>query len=271
MDSLFLLSLSLLLAGLAGGVLAGLLGIGGGIIMVPMLDFVLGQLGVDASVRMHIAVATSLAIIVPTSVSSALGHLKKQSINQPLARQWSGWILLGAVAGAWFASQVDGRVLAGVFAVVAALSALYMTRNRGAQTTGATLRPGKILLPIPIAIGWISSMMGIGGGTLSVPVLSLMGEPVHRAVGTSALMGVFIAVPGALAYVAGGWQQGLLPIGSLGYVNLLAFALMMPVSVAAAPMGVRLAHRLTPRQLSLAFFVFLALVAGRMAYRAIYP
>lgn len=266
-----LIELVLLLAaaGVAAGVLAGLLGVGGGIVLVPVLDLAFGASGVPDEVRMHLAVGTSLASIVPTALSSARAHRNRGGIDPAVAASWSPAIAVGATLGAWLASRVGGSVLSMVFAVVALIAALRMLSGADASGDGrdrGAARPR--WWPLPVAIGTVSSMMGIGGGTLSVPVLSALGLPVHRAVGTSAWLGLWIALPAAIGFGWLGRGSAGLPTFSVGYVNLLALGILLPATVLAAPLGAKLAHSLTRRQLSAAFGVFLLISALRMFYRA---
>jgi len=266
-----LIQLVLLLAaaGLAAGVLAGLLGVGGGIVLVPVLDLAFGAAGVPTEVRMHLAVGTSLASIVPTALSSARAHWRRQAIDAAVAASWSPTIALGASLGAWLASRVGGGVLSMVFAVVALAAALRMLSGADVSGDGRDRGPSRLRWwPLPVVIGTVSSMMGIGGGTLSVPVLSALGLPVHRAVGTSAWLGLWIALPAAIGFGWLGRGSTGLPAFSAGYVNLLALVVLMPATVLAAPLGAKLAHSLTRRQLSAAFGLFLLVSALRMFYRA---
>jgi len=266
-----LIELVLLLAaaGVAAGVLAGLLGVGGGIVLVPVLDLAFGAAGVPDAVRMHLAVGTSLASIVPTALSSARAHWRRQGIDPAVAASWSPTIAVGASLGAFLASRVQGTVLSMVFAVVALAAAVRMLGGFGGSAEGPDRGAARARWwPLPVAIGTVSSMMGIGGGTLSVPVLSALGLPVHRAVGTSAWLGLWIALPAAIGFAwLGRGDEGLPPF-SLGHVNLLALAVLLPATVLAAPAGAKLAHSLTRRQLSVAFGLFLLVSALRMFYRA---
>jgi len=263
-----MLAVTMLATGCLAGVLAGLFGIGGGIVIVPVLEAALGFLGVDPAIRMHVAVATSLATIVPTSISSAKAHHQRHSVDVGIVRRWAVYVLIGALLGAWIASMVHSRVLALVFATLALLVAAKMvflpeTRN---LTDGV---PGGPLVPvIPTAIGCFSSMMGIGGGTFSVMTLTLFNEPIHRAVGTAALFGLIISVPATIGYVLTGWGDPRLPAGSLGYVSLVGFAVIAPATVLTAPIGARIAHGLTQRRLSMLFGTFLLLVSLRLFYRS---
>jgi len=256
-------------AGLFAGVLAGLLGVGGGIVIVPVLDFAFGIVGVPADVRLHLAVGTSLASIVPTAISSSLAHYRRGGLDVRVARSWSAPIAAGAGLGAWLASRVGSGVLATIFAIVALLVALRMLLSR--EEAAPQGEPGPMArrwLPFPVAIGCISAMMGIGGGTLSVPVLTALGLPIHRAVGTSAWFGLWIAVAAAAGFAWLGQGVASLPPGSVGFVNLVALAVLLPATVLAAPLGARLAHSLDRRQLRVAFGIFLLITAARMLYRA---
>ena len=269
MPEIALLIIALLAAGIAGGVLAGLLGVGGGIVIVPALEFVLEWYGVPSAFRMHIAVATSLAVIIPTSISSARAHHKRGAVDVALARRWALLIGIGAVIGVVIASQVSGPTLAAIFGVFVLLVAIKMTLPLDNKVLTDQVPTNVALGVVPMVIGTISSMMGIGGGTLTVPTLTLLGEPIHRAVGTSALFGLLIAVPGAIAFIVAGWTTAGLPPGSLGFVSLAGFIVIAPLTVLFAPLGARIAHALSHRALSLFFGLFLLLVAIRMLMQAL--
>lgn len=257
-------------AGVFAGILAGLLGVGGGIVIVPVLDLAFGVAGVPESLRMHLAVGTSLASIVPTAISSSRAHYLRGGLDPAVARAWSPPIAFGAAVGAVLASRVGAGVLAAVFGVVALLVAARMLLAGESPPSGQAGRAAdRRWFPVPFVIGGISAMMGIGGGTLSVPVLTALGLPIHRAVGTSAFFGLWIAVAAAAGFAWLGTGIAGLPAGSVGYVNLVALAALLPTTVLAAPLGARLAHSLSRRQLRLAFGVFLLLTAVRMLYRAL--
>lgn len=269
MTELITLVVAMLCTGVVGGLLAGALGVGGGIVIVPMLEVALTFAGVDAAIRMHIAVATSLATIIPTSISSSRAHHRRGAVDLRITRRWGPWIFVGSLAGTWVASRVDSRVLAGLFACLAIVVAIRMILPVKERPLLPRVPDTQKLAPVPGLIGFISSMIGIGGGSLSVPVMTLLGEPIHRAVGTAALFGLLIAVPGTLGFMIAGWGNPLLPAASIGFVNLLGFALIAPATVLAAPLGARIAHTLDQRQLGAVFGAFLMLVSIRMAYRAI--
>ena len=260
---------ALLVTGAISGVLAGLLGIGGGIVIVPVLDTVLTYFGTDPAIRMQVAVATSLATIIPTSIASSRAHHRRGSVDTELVRRWVVFVMIGALAGAIIAAGVHSRTLSLVFAVMALLIATKMILPLDGRTLAANVPRGPFMPVVPALIGGLSSMIGIGGGTLSVATLTLLNQPIHRAVGTAALFGLAISLPGAVAFVAAGYGDPRLPPYSLGFVNLLGFALIAPATWVTAPAGAALAHRLSQRRLSLTFGLFLAVVSARMFLQAL--
>jgi uncharacterized membrane protein YfcA len=269
MTDYLLLALAMLVTGGVGGILAGLLGIGGGIVIVPVLEAALTFLGVDEAIRMHVAVATSLATIIPTSIASSRAHHRRNAVDLDLVGRWALFVLLGALAGTVIASHVHSDVLAMVFAVVALIVALKMMLPLEGRTIASDVPRGPLVPLIPATIGAVSSMMGVGGGTLSVAMLTLFNQPIHRAVGTAALFGLAISVPGTAGFMISGFDDPRVPPGSIGYVNLIGFALISPATFLAAPLGAAIAHRLSKRHLSLLFGVFLVIVSVRMFYRAL--
>lgn len=268
MQEILPLVMTMLASSVVAGVLAGLLGVGGGIVIVPVLDFALGVRGVDPAIRMHVAVATSLATIILTSISSARAHHARGAVDMDLARVWGPFIFVGSLMGSVVAGQVHSAVLAMVFGMLAFVIALKMLLPMDDVRLWKSVPRGAAGIIIPSLIGGLSSMAGIGGGTMSVSTLTLMSQPIHRAVGTAAFFGLLIAVPGTLGFIINGWGDPRLPAGSLGYVNLIGVALISPATVLMAPVGAKIAHRLTRRQLSLVFGVFLLVVSARMLLRA---
>ena len=258
----------MLLTGGFSGILAGLLGIGGGIVIVPVMEAALAYLGVDEAIRMHVAVATSLATIIPTSIASSRAHHRRQSVDLALVRRWAIFLLLGSLAGTLIASQVHSRTLALIFAATALVFAIKMILPLEGRTLAAGVPRGPLIPAIPAGIGALSSMMGIGGGTLSVTTLTLFNEPIHRAVGTAALFGLVISLPGTAGFIASGFGDPRLPPGSLGYVNLVGFACIAPATFLAAPLGAQIAHGLSKRRLGLLFGLFLLVVSLRMFFTA---
>ena len=257
---------TLLVAAAAAGFLAGLFGIGGGAIFVPVLYQTFEGLGVAHSVSMHLAVGSSIAIIVPTSVRSLMAHAKKDAVDKTLLKQWLVAVPLGAVVGALVAAAASSEELRGIFAALAFLLGLKLLIGRVGFTLGTDL-PGLVGRSIAgFTIGLLSSLMGIGGGVLNNTFMTLYGRPMIQAVATSAGVGALISVPGLVTYVVGGWGEPALPAFSFGYVNILAVLLVAPASILVVPVGAALAHKLTRRQLELGFGCFLMIVAARFAY-----
>lgn len=270
-DPSTLLSLvgALVLAGAAIGFLAGLFGVGGGAISVPVFFEIFRMLGYPAEIAMPVAVGTSLAVIVPTSILSARGHHAKGTLDLDILKIWIVPILLGVALGAVIARHASPEVFQIVFVCIAAINAAkLLTGGKGWQLRDTL--PGKWAMRFGGAgIGLVSAIMGIGGGAVSNLFLTLHGVPIHRAVSTSAGVGVLIAIPGTIGYILAGLGKDGLPPASLGFVSLAAFALTIPTSLLTTRFGVALAHRLTRRKLELAFGTFLSLVALRFLYALI--
>lgn len=259
-----LFALGLVGAGIAAGLIAGLLGVGGGIVVVPVLFHVFTALGLDESVRMPLAVGTSLATIVPASIRSVASHRKRDAVDAVLLRRWFMPLVVGVFLGSAAATVIGGRGLTAVFAVMALVVAAYMAFGHEKWQLGETVPEGAGRLALAGSIGFFSTLMGIGGGTFGVPALTLFGTPIHRAVGTSSGLGVIIGVPGTIGFILAGWHAPLLPPFSIGYVSLLGLALITPATWLAVPWGAALAHRLSRKALRRAFAVFLALTSLRM-------
>jgi len=268
MEQWLILGVAMLATGSVAGVLAGLFGIGGGIVIVPVLEAALGFIGVDPAIRMHVAVGTSLATIIPTSISSARAHHQRKSVDVDIVKRWGIFVLLGALLGAWIAAQVHSRVLAMVFATLALLVAIKMVLMPESRNLTEEVPRGPAVAVIPTAIGCFSSMMGIGGGTFSVMTLTLFNEPIHRAVGTAALFGLVISLPATIGFMVAGWGDVRVPPASLGYVSLIGFACIAPATVLAAPMGAKIAHAFSEKRLSMLFGAFLVIASIRLFYRA---
>lgn len=260
------LTLILALAAIGGtaGFLAGLLGIGGGIVLVPGLYYTLTMLGYDPAHMMHVAVGTSLAVIVPTGFSSARAHWKRGAVDLSLVRRIGFGVVIGVVLGTLLAGQLSGTVMKAVFAVAIMGLALVMLSNpaRYSLWDGVPGQPWAGLAGC--FIGGLSTLMGIGGATISVPYMSLHKVPIRQAVGTAAALGLVISLPGMLGFVLIGWGERGLPPFSLGYVNGLAWLVIIPFSVGIAPLGARVAHTIPVDLLRRVFAVFMVIVALRM-------
>lgn len=263
------LVLGIVATGAVAGILSGLLGVGGGIVIVPVLFWVFSGLGFPPGLGMQVAVATSLVSVAVTAWSSARAHHKRGSVDMDLFRRWAPFMAVGALIGGAVAGYVSGRALLALFGVIALLVAWNMARPRTRILTPALPAARGAQPAMAGGIGLISAMMGIGSGTLGVPIMTAFSVPVHRAVGTAAALGFVIGLPAALAMIVAGLGVEGRPPLSLGYVNLVAVALILPLSVACAPLGARLAHALEPIWIKRAFAVFLCLTSLRMLYSAL--
>lgn len=258
----------MVVTGLFAGTIAGLLGVGGGLVIVPALEYLLRFAGVVPEWRMHVAVATSLATIVLTSISSARAHHARGAVDHDLVRSWAPGMLAGGLLGSLLASRAGSGVLTGIFGVVAATVALKMLLPLERWRLAATVPRGLAGSALAMLIAALSAVMGIGGGSLSVPAMALTGQPIHRAVGTASLFGLLISLPGTLGYLLASPPTPL-PWGTVGWVSLVGLALIAPATMLTAPLGARLAHRLSRRTLAAAFGCFLLIVAVRMLSRTL--
>ena len=261
--------LGLMVTGVASGIAAGLLGIGGGAIIVPALSTALLWLGYDSDVVQHVAVGTSLAIIIPTGFMSARAHYKRGALDVRVLKLWTPFIVAGTFIGGLMAGLFSGDVLRIVFAVMAFVIAAnivfaFQTRLMG-HLNGSSLTHRISAF----VVGYISSLMGIGGGSLTVPTLVGFGATMHSAVGTSAAVGVAIAISGTLGFAISGWGAEGLPPLSLGYINLVALVLVAVLAALFAPMGAALAHRLDQKTLKYVFAGFLVVVGLSMLWKVL--
>jgi uncharacterized membrane protein YfcA len=254
--------------GLVAGFAAGLLGVGGGIITVPVLEYSLRFADVDPEYRMHVAVATSLAAIIPTSISSARLHHLRGAVDWDLARRWAIPMLIAAFAGSMLASRAPLAVLAAIFGIVALLIAIKMLLPLDEWRLAHRAPEGPFGAATSAVIGGVSAVMGIGAGTLAVPALSFCGYSIHRAVGTAAFFGLLISIPGTIGYLIARPATNL-PWITVGFVSMVGLAIIGPSSMLTAALGARAAHALSRRWLSIAFGAFLLVVGTRMLYRAL--
>lgn len=265
------LSLALLSAGAITGILAGVFGVGGGAVIVPVLYELFALMGVPEAPRMPLCVGTSLAIIIPTSIRSFNAHRAKGAVDMAVVRAWTIPVVLGVLGGSLIARYAPADLFKLVFVFVAGLSAIRLIFGRDSWRIGDTL-PGMLTMRLyGLVIGVLSSLMGIGGGQLSNLVLTFYGRPIHQAIATSSGLGILISIPGTLGYIYAGWPKmaeyadvaALQPPLALGYVSLIGFVLFVPTSIWTAPLGARLAHALPKRKLEVAFGIFLTLVCLR--------
>jgi len=264
--TLFTLVAALVVAGAAIGFLAGLFGIGGGAISVPVFFEIFGILGYPPNVAMPLAVGTSLAVIIPTSINSAYGHYKRGTVDLDLLRTWAVPVLVGVLVGSAIARYASPQVFQAVFIVVGVVNATKLLSGGKGWRVRDSLPSKAILRIYGAVIGLVSALMGIGGGAVSNLVMTLHGVQIHRAVSTSAGVGVLIAIPGTIGYMAAGYGRPDLPPDAIGFVSLATFALTIPTSLLTTRLGVSLAHALSRRALETAFGLFLLLVCARFAW-----
>lgn len=256
--------LALVATGIFAGILAGLLGVGGGIVIVPVLFFLFQSFGVSPESAMLVATATSLATIVPTSISSIRSHHHKGNVDFELLKRWALFIFIGVLAGSWLVTRVEGTLLTLLFGVIATLSALNMLLRTNKPSLFQQLPDSAGQGLMATLVGFFSAMVGIGGGTISVPLLSIYNYPTHKAVGTAAAIGLIISLPGALTMLAIGTTPVDAPVGTFGLVNVIAFACIVPLTVLFAPVGATLAAKLDAGKLKKIFAVVLLITGVRM-------
>jgi uncharacterized membrane protein YfcA len=253
---------ALVVIGAFAGVIGGLLGVGGGIVLVPAFFYAFGQLGYGGDQLMQICVATSMATIVITSLRSVSAHNKKGAVDWEVLKSWGPTLVIAAAIGTFVAGQVSSMTLQAVFGALAGLAGLWMAFGRDDWRLGNAMPAQPVRSALAGAVGFFSAMMGIGGGTFGVPLMTLYGLPIHRAVATASGFGVLIAVPSVLGFL-------FLPIAdappySVGAVNIPAFLVVIGTTLMTTPLGVRLAHAMNPKPLKRAFAIFLTLVALNM-------
>ena len=257
------LLLALLAAGAFAGLIAGLFGIGGGVVIVPSLAFAFDQLGYT-EVSMHAAVGCSLATIIATSIHSAMAHHKRGAVDMEVVRGWVPWIMLGAIIGSLIAGYMPKTGMRAVFGCVLALVSLQFIFGRPNWKLRDDLPTGVARTGIAGFIGALSGIMGIGGGVFGVTLMTLCGKSVHKAVGTAAAFGAAIGLPAAIGFAISGWSVDGRPPFSIGYLNIPAILIIGVMTTSLAPLGAALAHRLNATTLKKIFGAVMILVAINM-------
>ena len=267
------LALMLIAVGALSGFLAGLFGIGGGAVLVPVFYECFGLAGVPVEVRMPLCIGTSLAVIIPTSIRSFRAHHRRGAVDMDVLKAWWLTILIGVAAGSVIARYAPERLFKYVFVAVAWSATLRLWFARESWNLGEEMPKGFLMRTYGFFVGLLSTLMGIGGGLFSNLLMTFYGRPIHQAVATSSALAVLISIPGALGYVYAGWPAAarfpevaaLQPPLTFGYVSLIGALLVMPMSLWTAPLGVRAAHALSKRMLEVAFGCYLFIVGGRFA------
>jgi len=265
------LALLLVAVGALSGFLAGVFGIGGGAILVPVFYECFRIAGVPLEVRMPLCIGTSLAIIIPTSIRSWRAHYLRGAVDTEILKAWWLPVLIGVIAGSVTARYAPERLFKIVFVAVAWSAAARLLLARASWKFGDDLPKGPLMKVYGFIVGLLSTLMGIGGGLFSNLLMTFYGRPIHQAVATSSALAVLISIPGALGYVYAGWPAAArfpeiaalqLPF-ALGYVSLIGAVLVMPLSLLTAPLGVRAAHAMSKRTLEMAFGTYLFIVGSR--------
>lgn len=259
----------LLVIGALAGVLAGLLGVGGGIVLVPAFFFAFQTLGYGGPQLMQLCLATSLATIIVTSVRSVLAHNKKGAVDWDILRGWGPGIVVGAIIGVLVASALRTEALQALFGILGMVIGAYLGLGRSDWRLGDVMPGGITRAILSPAVGFLSVLMGIGGGSFGVPLMSLYNTPIHRAVATAAGFGVIIAVPSVIGFLFLDIAPEHRPPLTVGAVNLVAFGIVVAMTMITAPWGVKLAHAMDPKPLKRVFAVFLTLVALNMLRKAV--
>ncbi len=259
----------LVFIGAFAGVIAGLLGVGGGIVLVPAFLYTFTALGYSGPQIMQVCLATSLATIVFTSVRSLRGHMAKGAADLDVLRGWAPWIAVGAIAGVLVAGGMKTSALMVVFGVLGTVVGLYLAFGHDDWRLGDRMPTGIGRAVAAPVIGFLSVLMGIGGGSFGVPMMRLYGMPIHRAVGTASGFGVVIALPSVIGFMLQGWGSPDRPPLTLGLVNVPAFLIVIFVTMVTTTWGVRLAHAMNPKPLKRVFAGFIIIVALNMLRKAL--
>ena len=255
--------------GAAAGVLAGLLGVGGGILLVAAFFYAFSALGYASPFLMQICLATSLATIIVTSTRSVLSHARRGAVDWDVLKSWAPGIAVGAVAGVLVAASLRSVTLQAIFGVLGMCMGLYIGFGRSEWRLGEEMPRGVLRAGLSVVVGFLSVLMGIGGGSFGVPLMTLHGRPIHHAVATAAGFGALIAVPSVIGFLFVAIPPEVRPPLTIGAVNLPAFLLVIAMTLMTAPLGVRLAHAMDPKPLKRVFAFFLVVVAANMLRKAI--
>lgn len=255
--------IGLAISGIIAGFLAGLFGVGGGAVLVPGFYQILGSLGVGDDIRMHIAVGTSLAIIVPTSLLSFKQHNAKGTVDIELLKSFIIAVPVGVFCASIITVFISGASLRAIFAIMTFIISMKLLFAKDGWNLGTKIPGNPIRFFAGWLIGFLSTFMGIGGGVFNNTFMTMFGRPIHQSVSTSSGVGVLIAIPGVLGYIWAGWGVANLPIYSLGYINMIMVVLVIPITLLMVPIGVRVAHAISKRQLQISFGLFLIVVSLR--------
>jgi uncharacterized membrane protein YfcA len=272
------LAIALIAVGALAGFLAGLFGVGGGAILVPVLYELFRIMDVPLEARMPLCVGTSLAIIIPTAVRSYLEHRRHGSVDMGILRTWAIPILIGVTAGSLIARYAPEQVFKYVFVAVAWSAAVRLVLGKDSWKIGDDFPTGPLMKVYGLFIGLLSTLMGIGGGLFSNLLMTLYGKPIHKSVATSSGLAVLISIPGTIGYIYAGWPAAAkfpttailqFPL-AIGYISLIGAIMVMPTSLLTAPFGAKAAHLMSKRALEIAFGIYLFIMGSRFAIALVY-
>jgi len=272
------LAIALIAVGALAGFLAGLFGVGGGAILVPVLYELFRIMDVPLEARMPLCVGTSLAIIIPTAIRSYLAHKRHGSVDMDILRKWAIPVLIGVTAGSMIARYAPEQVFKYVFVVVAWSAAIRLIFGKDSWKMGDEFPTGPFMKIYGVIIGLLSTLMGIGGGLFSNLLMTLYGKSIHKSVATSSGLAVLISIPGTIGYIYAGWPAAAkfpastvlqFPL-AIGYISLIGAIMVMPTSLLTAPFGAKAAHMMSKRTLEVAFGVYLFIMGSRFAIALFY-
>lgn len=259
-----LLIILLSLAGLGGGILAGLFGVGGGILFVPALFYTFKVMGYPEIYLVHMAVGTSLAVAIPATLSSYFSHKKKGNVDDVILKSFLPFLIPGVFAGAAIATQIDGTVILKIFAVFLLFAAFALMKTSETKSVFKKLPDNPLRGVFAFIVGALSTLLGIGGGTIVVPKLALCGVPMKKAVGTAAAVSVVVGTIGSISHLIGGLIEDIHLPYSIGTVNYMALLIMGPLGFAGAKIGSTVAHRIPANRLRVIFALFIVILSLRM-------
>lgn len=255
-----------LISGIAAGWIAGLMGIGGGIVLVPVLFHIYSFMHIAPEIHMHMALGTSLATIIITSARTAQTHYKHDAVDMDLLKSWAPLAIIGAFVGSQIAADIDGKDLTSLFAIFAAVMGVRMIRGKSRFEFKKLSRKNPFRYVLGMSVGMLPAMLGVGGGVLAVPVFVAMGYSIRRAVGTGSALVFCIALPAAIGFMISGWDVPGRPSFSIGFVHVISVVLICATTFFSAPMGARMAHKIETKWLRMIFGVFLLFTAVRMLW-----
>ncbi len=269
MDELLLRIIIFAIVGLVSGFVAGLFGIGGGTIRMPIFIYLFPWLGVAHPVMMHVATATSMALVIPSAISSSRKHYKLGDLDVGLFKTWAIGLLIGVVIGSMLLPFSSTEVLQSLFSIYVILVGFYIAFSHGRFSFGQQPPKGGRAVGVSSVVGFIAAMTGTSGGTLTTPILSAFNMKLERAMAIAAATGLVTGTVGAIGGIIGGWNAKDLPAYTLGYVDIVIFLVMMPTVMIAAPLGVSVSHKMSERTLQLIYAILL-IVVGIDLFRRVY-